>query len=146
MIWNKGFIIERETEAEYYARPKHLQGTCIMENCIRIGEFWRKGWTETMMLLSLIKAENGGENIRHANIFNKKTRKIIDVANAKIKMVDYDEWKTHNKVIAYSIITYDDVLSIKTADGEEYDGINDEEMFGLRDKCNNVFRGFINNY
>ena len=137
----KGFSIETENEEQYYAKPKHLQGTCIMENCIRIGEFWRKGWTETMMCLSLIK--NPDRLITHANIFNKKTNKIIDVANGKIKMVDYGQWSYNNNIIALSVITYDDALKFKRTDGIEYNGTTDKEMMGLRVKCNSVFMEFM---
>lgn len=127
-----GFVIQT------YQKPENEDGTCIMENCIRIGEFWRKGWTETTMFLSLIKTLDG-RLITHANILNPKNRQFIDVSNGRIKMIDTGEWFKSNKVIAWGILNYDDALKVKKINGIDYNAINDKEMMGLRCRCNDVF-------
>ena len=136
-----GFVKFYETKEQYYAKPIHLQGTCIKQNSIKIGEFWRRGWTETEIMVSQILTKDGVK-INHVNIFNRKTKQIIDVSNGRFKMVDVDKWFDDNKIIKFSLITYDDALKYKALDGSDYNGTTDKKMMGLRQNCNSLFIKF----
>ena len=130
-----GFVIRTESEEQYYAKPPHLQGTCIMQNSIRIGEFWRKGWTDCELVASLIKRIGDGVMLMHLNIFNPKLNKIIDVSNGFVKMVDVATWRQHNTIIRSFNINYNNVKSVIT--------ISDKEMIHLRGEVNMVFRRLL---
>jgi hypothetical protein len=107
-------------------------GTCIRENCIRIADFWKRGWTETSLWVSHIKRTTDGVLIRHANIYNQKTKKIIDVSNGFIKMIDADAWRKSNKVMKMVKIEYPSLM---------YDGDLVEVLVGM---CNFVFTSYLN--
>ena len=88
-----GFVIDFKTMGI------NDKGNCIRLNCERIAEFWNRGWTDTILFISQIKRITDGKLIKHVNIYNEKTGKIIDVSNGFIKMIDMGQWTDYNEIV-----------------------------------------------
>ena len=122
-----GFIIDHKKPL-----PK-AGGTCINDNCIKIADFWKRGWTETCLMVCHIKRADG-VMIKHTNIFNPKTNKIIDVSNGFIKIVDADSWREYNNIIKMATIDRSAVRS----------NSDDEILELLIAMCNFIYTSYIN--
>ena len=106
-------------------------GNCIRENCMRISDFWKKGWSQTRLLISHIKRVDDGAMIKHVNIYNEKTGKIVDVSNGMIKMIDIAKWASFNDVKKLASIRCDTLVDTDMTDVDLLAGI-----------CNAIFRSY----
>ena len=107
-------------------------GTCIRENCNKLSEFWGRGWEQTRLFVSHIKRADG-VLIKHTNIYNDKTGKIIDVSNGYIKMLDVAEWRQWNNVIK--------LVSISKNSFKDPTAVTTEALIKT---CDWVFQSYIN--
>ena len=109
-----GFVIKYDVDP---------QGDCLKKNCIRIAEFWKRGWYDCELNVMIIQRPTDCKFIKHVNIHNKKTKQIIDVSNGMIKMLDYQKWWDANKIIR--------MIKINRTDLELYkDTIMAKDKFG----------------
>ena len=89
-----GFVINFNKERH---APNYI-GSCVRENCEKIADFWKKGWIQTRLFITQIKRIDG-KLIKHVNIYNEKTGKIIDVSNGFIKILDMEQWRKSNEIV-----------------------------------------------
>ena len=75
------------------------KGDCVKKNCLRIAEFWDRGWYDCELNVLIIQRPTDCKFIKHVNIHNKKTNQIIDVSNGMIKMIDFQKWRSANKIV-----------------------------------------------
>ena len=66
-------------------------------------EFWERGWTDCVLAVWILQKKDS-KIIKHCNIHNRKTNQIIDVANGKIKMIDFDTWKEQQRILQWTTI------------------------------------------
>ena len=94
-------------------------GSCIDENSTRIVELWNKGHQKNLkMMWFQIKVSKSLRQemkskikiINHFMIYSIKLNKLIDVSNGIQKMIDFDVWKSHNKIIISKELTYDNMI------------------------------------
>ena len=113
-------------------------GNCMYKTAERLNYLVRKYGIDNFglfMMCCIMKKEN--KYIRHTAIYNKKQNKIIDVANGKILLVDYDIYLentfSQTKDNTYRI-TYLDDHRINMIDFSNYPDMNNKsKSFILND-------------
>lgn len=106
---NEG-IAEKDTKTE-------ADGTCINENSKKLVELWKKHPTCVMLWCKMdLKGKQTeerqarlGRYMNHFVIYSPKNRKIIDVSNGWMKIVDKDYYFEINNIVKNKTLTKKDI-------------------------------------
>jgi len=94
---------ERHKEIIRKQKQGECTGTCIYENAKKLVELWDKYPECTMLFLKMdvrhYEKTMGLKYINHFVIYSPKNKKIIDVSNGWMKMIDREIYFDLNKVI-----------------------------------------------